>query len=79
MTAFFCWVFIVVEHPWAVRASTVGISLSATVSIPSRRAYRPIVLTKLIGNVGRIVWVDSRDIRDQRYVFSSAVSVVQRF
>ncbi|KAL1950548.1 hypothetical protein VTO73DRAFT_5672 [Trametes versicolor] len=30
VTAFFCWVFIVVEHPWAVRASTVGISLSAT-------------------------------------------------
>ncbi len=33
VTAFFCWVFVVVEHPWAVRASTVGISLSATVSI----------------------------------------------
>ncbi|EMD31441.1 major facilitator superfamily protein mfs4 [Gelatoporia subvermispora B] len=30
VTAFFCWVFVVVEHPWAVRASTVGISLSAT-------------------------------------------------
>ncbi|KAI0754860.1 MFS general substrate transporter [Daedaleopsis nitida] len=30
VTAFFCWVFAVVEHPWAVRASTVGISLSAT-------------------------------------------------
>ncbi|KAJ3004463.1 hypothetical protein NUW54_g4803 [Trametes sanguinea] len=30
VTAFFCWVFVVVQHPWAVRASTVGISLSAT-------------------------------------------------
>ncbi|KAI0335781.1 MFS general substrate transporter [Cubamyces sp. BRFM 1775] len=30
VTAFFCWVFAVVQHPWAVRASTVGISLSAT-------------------------------------------------
>ncbi|TFK93073.1 MFS general substrate transporter [Polyporus arcularius HHB13444] len=30
VTAFFCWVFVIVEHPWAVRASTVGISLSAT-------------------------------------------------
>ncbi|RPD62502.1 MFS general substrate transporter [Lentinus tigrinus ALCF2SS1-7] len=30
VTAFFCWVFVMVEHPWAVRASTVGISLSAT-------------------------------------------------
>ncbi|KAI8994255.1 MFS general substrate transporter [Trametes punicea] len=30
VTAFFCWVFLAVQHPWAVRASTVGISLSAT-------------------------------------------------
>ena len=33
VTAFFCWVFAVVQHPWAVRASTVGISLSATVGV----------------------------------------------
>lgn len=79
MTAFFCWVFVVVEHPWAVRASTVGISLSATVSIFSGRVYKHIVLTNLAGNVGRTVRMDSRDIRDQRYVFSSAVPVVQRF
>ena len=31
VTAFFCCVFVVVEQPWAVRASTMGISLSATV------------------------------------------------
>ncbi|KZT73865.1 MFS general substrate transporter [Daedalea quercina L-15889] len=30
VTAFFCVVFVVVEQSWAVRASTVGISLSAT-------------------------------------------------
>lgn len=33
LTALFCWMFAIVEHPWLVRASTVGISLSATVSI----------------------------------------------
>ena len=31
VTAFFCVVFVLVERSWAVRASTVGISLSATV------------------------------------------------
>lgn len=31
MTAFFCVIFVLVEQSWAVRASTVGISLSATV------------------------------------------------
>jgi len=30
VTAFFCVVFVIVEQSWAVRASTVGISLSAT-------------------------------------------------
>lgn len=30
MTAFFCVVFVLVQGPLAVRASTVGISLSAT-------------------------------------------------
>jgi len=30
VTAFFCLVFVMVEQSWAVRASTVGISLSAT-------------------------------------------------
>lgn len=30
VTAFFCIMFVTVQHPWAVRASTVGISLSAT-------------------------------------------------
>ncbi|OBZ68970.1 putative MFS-type transporter PB1E7.08c [Grifola frondosa] len=30
VTAFFCWIFVTVQHPWAVRASTIGISLSAT-------------------------------------------------
>ncbi|KAH9933165.1 MFS general substrate transporter [Epithele typhae] len=30
VTALFCSMFVVVEHPWLVRASTVGISLSAT-------------------------------------------------
>jgi hypothetical protein len=32
ITAFFCAVFVMVESAWAVRASTIGISLSATVS-----------------------------------------------
>lgn len=31
VTAFFCVVFVLVQSSWAVRASTVGISLSATV------------------------------------------------
>lgn len=35
VTAFFCIVFVMVESVWAVRASTVGISLSATVSLGS--------------------------------------------
>jgi hypothetical protein len=33
ITAFFCIMFVWVELSWAVRASTVGISLSATVSV----------------------------------------------
>jgi hypothetical protein len=35
ITAFFCIVFILVKSTWAVRMSTVGISLSATVSTTS--------------------------------------------
>jgi len=31
ITAFFCAVFALVQSSWAVRASTVGVSLSATV------------------------------------------------
>jgi hypothetical protein len=33
MTAAFCVVFVMVESTWAVRWSTVGISLSATVRV----------------------------------------------
>lgn len=66
VTAFFCWVFVVVEHPWAVRASTVGISLSATVSTSLQRVFGLLMLTKAVGDVGGAVWMDARNIRDER-------------
>ena len=59
ITAIFCAVFVVVQHPWAVRASTVGVNLSATVSqrslflvphLVSDMRFRP-------GYVGGAVWV----------------------
>ena len=37
LTAFFCMAFVLVDHPFWVRVSSVGISLSATVSCDSTR------------------------------------------
>jgi hypothetical protein len=37
LTAFFCMVFVLVDNPLWVRISSVGISLSATVSCDSTR------------------------------------------
>ncbi len=68
MTAFFCWLFVIVEHPWAVRASTVGISLSATVCPASTTLPLLAHLTAgLTGDVGSPVRVDTGDLRDERY------------
>jgi hypothetical protein len=61
VTAFFCIVFVLVESSWAVRASTVGINLSATVSCsfrmdePSKTDYLP------LGHVGSAVRVRLTD------------------
>lgn len=57
VTAFFCVLFILAQSAWEVRASTVGISLSATVRarcfLPHARELTPIDA----GHVGRSVWV----------------------
>jgi len=45
ITAFFCVVFVLVKSTWAVRVSTVGISLSATVSTISRFLVLIVILT----------------------------------
>lgn len=56
VTAFFCVIFVGVESPWAVRASTVGISLSATVRVDIMTVLLLIDLCT-VGHVGCAVWV----------------------
>jgi hypothetical protein len=57
LTALLCVVFVLVEHPFAVTASTVGISLSSSVRHVSSLA--PVVSTKrlIAGHVGCAIWV----------------------
>ncbi|KAF9493580.1 MFS general substrate transporter [Pleurotus eryngii] len=45
VTAFFCVIFVGVESPWAVRASTVGISLSATAMWAVLYGWTPEIFT----------------------------------
>ncbi|KAH9949855.1 MFS general substrate transporter [Amylocystis lapponica] len=61
VTAFFCWVFVLVEQPWAVRASTVGISLSATAMYAVLYGWTPEIFgTKVRGTACGIASALSR-------------------
>ncbi|TBU48542.1 MFS general substrate transporter [Dichomitus squalens] len=61
MTAVFCWLFAVVEHPWLVRASTVGISLSATAMYAVLYGWTPEIFgTKVRGTACGIASALSR-------------------
>jgi len=48
ITAFFCVVFVMVDSTWAVRATTVGISLSATVRVAGASFHGVVIDTALI-------------------------------
>jgi hypothetical protein len=69
ITAFFCVVFALVTSTWAVRLSTIGISLSATVRSLYHHFY--VIMTNanadFIGHVGCFVRLDARDFWDSRY------------
>ncbi|KAI1790173.1 MFS general substrate transporter [Ganoderma leucocontextum] len=61
LTALFCWMFAIVEHPWLVRASTVGISLSATAMYAVLYGWTPEIFgTKVRGTACGIASALSR-------------------
>lgn len=57
ITAFFCMVFVRVDGPLALKASTVGISLSATVR--QKSCHKGVVIECVLDNVGDSVRVDT--------------------
>ena len=58
ITAFFCAVFALVQSSWAVRASTVGVSLSATVRCLLFTRWPPVIDSPVMADdVGRVIWV----------------------
>lgn len=70
VTALFCVIFVLVEQSWAVRASTVGISLSATVRSPWPAARTTCLLRHVVaGHVGCSVWMDAGNLWHERLDF----------
>lgn len=72
VTAFFCVIFARVTSTWGVRLSTIGISLSSTVNFLflSSSSFPVIWMLNVMlihkGDVGDIVWLDARNLWNQR-------------